>query len=74
MGAASALESIFTLQGLAEGRIPPTINHRPDPQLDPNSRLDCVAEGFRKLEQAFALKNAFGFGGCNAAMVFQRIG
>ena len=47
----------------------PTINYRPDPEID----LDCVAEGARSLEQEFVLKNAFGFGGCNACLVFRRV-
>jgi len=73
MGAASALESVFTLKGMQAGRIPPTINYHPDPQLDPQSRLDCVPAGWRRQDQEFVLKNAFGFGGCNAALVFQRM-
>jgi 3-oxoacyl-[acyl-carrier-protein] synthase II len=35
--------------------------------------LDCVADGARRASQEFVLKNSFGFGGCNACMVLQRI-
>jgi 3-oxoacyl-[acyl-carrier-protein] synthase II len=70
MGASSAIECIFAFEGLLNDTVLPTINHTPDPELD----LDVVAEGARRLEQEFVLKNAFGFGGCNACAVFRRIG
>ena len=70
MGASSALETIFTLHGMTAGTILPTLNYQPDPAID----LDCVAEGARSLDQEFVLKNAFGFGGCNACAVFKRVG
>ena len=69
MGASSAIESIFALQGMAENIVPPTINYTPDPEIE----IDCVAEGKRSLEQEFVLKNSFGFGGCNACAVFKKI-
>lgn len=70
MGATSAIESVLALEGMARGLLLPTINHRPDPAIG----LDCVAEGVRPREQEFLLKNAFGFGGCNACLVFRRVG
>jgi len=69
MGASSAIESIFALEGMQADRVLPTINYTPDPDLV----LDCVSEGARHLEQEHVLKNAFGFGGCNACIVFRRI-
>jgi len=33
-----------------------------------------LAEGRRALNQEFVLKNAFGFGGCNACAVFKKTG
>jgi 3-oxoacyl-[acyl-carrier-protein] synthase II len=69
MGATSAIESILALEGMRRNVLLPTINHRPDPAID----LDCVAEGARSLAQEFVLKNAFGFGGCNACLVFRRV-
>ncbi len=68
MGASSAIESIFAMEGMRSGFALPTINYTPDPEL----LLDCVAEGARRIEQTFVLKNAFGFGGCNSCIVFQR--
>jgi 3-oxoacyl-[acyl-carrier-protein] synthase II len=70
MGASSAIESILAIEGMNDGLLPPTINYQADPQID----IDCVADGQRKVDQTFVLKNAFGFGGCNACAVFQRIG
>jgi len=69
MGASSAIESILAMEGMRRGILLPTINHRPDPEIP----LDCVAEGARRLDQEFVLKNAFGFGGCNACLVFRRV-
>jgi 3-oxoacyl-[acyl-carrier-protein] synthase II len=70
MGASSVIETILALRGMEEGRILPTINYQPDTEIV----LDCVPEGARALEQEHVLKNAFGFGGCNACAVFRRIG
>ncbi|MCD6296526.1 MAG: beta-ketoacyl-[acyl-carrier-protein] synthase family protein, partial [Deltaproteobacteria bacterium] len=69
MGASSAIESIFAMEGMVKNRLLPTINHKPDPEIE----LDCVAEGVRDLNQEFLLKNSFGFGGCNSCVVFRRI-
>lgn len=68
MGASSAIESILAVKGMVAGVLPPTINYTPDPEME----LDCVAEGRRVLQQEHVLKNAFGFGGCNACVVFRR--
>ena len=69
MGASSAIEAILAMEGMKNGILPPTINYTPDPEL----RLDCVPEGARNLDQEFVLKNAFGFGGCNACVVFRKM-
>ena len=69
MGASSAIESILAMEGMKNSIVPPTINYTPDPE----AALDCVPEGARNLDQEFVLKNAFGFGGCNACVVFQKI-
>lgn len=67
MGASSAIETIFAVQGMVDGKIPPTINYDPDPDM----AFDCVPDNARRLEQPYVLKNAFGFGGCNACIVLQ---
>ncbi len=69
MGAASAVESILALEGMERGILPPTINYTEDPEI----HLDCVSDGPRPQQQRVLLKNAFGFGGCNACLVFRRI-
>ena len=69
MGASSAIEAIFAMESMLQGVVPPTINYTPDPELV----LDCVADGARRLDQEYVLKNSFGFGGCNACVVFHRI-
>lgn len=68
MGASSAIESIFSIQGMLEAVLPPTINYKPDPDL----ALDCVPNQSRVVEQRTLLKNSFGFGGCNTCIVFRR--
>jgi 3-oxoacyl-[acyl-carrier-protein] synthase II len=70
MGASSAIETILAIEGMQRGQLLPTINYTPDPDL----ALDVVAEGLRSQKQEFILKNAFGFGGCNACIVLQRQG
>jgi 3-oxoacyl-[acyl-carrier-protein] synthase II len=69
MGASSAIETIFAVEAMDRGILPPTINYRPDPRID----VDCAAVEARPLDQPFVLKNAFGFGGANACAVFRRI-
>lgn len=69
MGASSAIESILAIRGMKDGTLLPTINYTPDPDME----LDCVPEDARRLQQEYVLKNSFGFGGCNACMVFQRL-
>ena len=69
MGASSAIESIYAMEGMVKGIVLPTINYTPDPEIV----LDCVPEGARDLDQEYVLKNSFGFGGCNSCIVFHRI-
>lgn len=69
MGASSALESIFAMEGMMKDTILPTINYTPDPSIS----MDCVPGSARTLKQEYVLKNAFGFGGANACIVFHRI-
>ena len=70
MGASSAIETILALRGMEAGVVLPTINYRPDPAME----FDCISGGARPLAQEHVLKNAFGFGGCNACAVFRRVG
>lgn len=68
LGAAGAVEAIFSVKAIEEGIIPPTINYEtPDPECD----LDYVPNEFRKQEVKAVLSNSLGFGGHNAALIFK---
>jgi len=69
LGAAGAVEAIFTILTIRDGIIPPTINYdTPDPECD----LDYVPNIARKAQVKIALSNSFGFGGVNATLVFRK--
>ncbi len=68
LGAAGAVEAVFTVLTLVHGIIPPTINlEQPDPACD----LDYVPNVARRATVRAALSNSFGFGGQNACLVFR---
>jgi 3-oxoacyl-[acyl-carrier-protein] synthase II len=68
LGAAGAVEAIFTILALHDGILPPTINyHHPDPECD----LDYVPNTARQMPIRTAMCNAFGFGGTNASLLFR---
>ena len=69
LGAAGAVEAIFTLLAMRDSVAPPTINlDNPDEGCD----LDLVANQAQQRTIDVALSNSFGFGGTNASLVFQR--
>jgi 3-oxoacyl-[acyl-carrier-protein] synthase II len=69
LGAAGAVEAIFTVLTMRDGIIPPTANlDAPDPECD----LDYVPNKARRAQINTALSNSFGFGGINAAIVLRR--
>lgn len=71
LGAAGAIEAIFTILAMRDGIIPPTINYEiPDQDCD----LDYVPNQSRKKAVNIALSNSFGFGGTNASLVFSKNG
>lgn len=70
LGAAGAIETIFTILAIKEGIVPPTINYEfPDPECN----LDYVPNKARKMEIKYAMNNSFGFGGTNASLVLKRL-
>ena len=65
IGAAGAIESILTLEGIRQSLLLPTINYKtPDPRCD----LDYVPNEARRVAHRIALSNSFGFGGHNASV------
>ena len=70
LGGAGGLESVFTALAVHHQTIPPTINLM---NQDPECDLDYCANTARKREIRAALKNNFGFGGTNGALVFKRV-
>jgi 3-oxoacyl-[acyl-carrier-protein] synthase II len=69
LGAAGAVEGVFSVLAMRHGIIPPTINYEnPDPDCD----LDYVPNQARTADIRVALSNSFGFGGTNACVVFRR--
>jgi 3-oxoacyl-[acyl-carrier-protein] synthase II len=68
LGAAGAIESVYTVLAIARGIVPPTINYeRRDPECD----LDYVPNHPRAAKIRLALNNSFGFGGTNATLAFR---
>ncbi len=69
LGAAGAVEAIFSTLAVDRGVLPPTINYdEPDPQCD----LDYVPNEAREADVRTAVSNSFGFGGHNACIVIRR--
>ncbi len=69
LGAAGAVETIFTALALGEGFVPATIGYQvPDPACD----LDIVPNQGRTADIKIALSNSLGFGGHNAAIVLKK--
>ncbi|MGP4844267.1 beta-ketoacyl-ACP synthase II [Marinobacter sp. 1Y8] len=69
LGAAGAVEAIFSLLAIRDNMLPPTINlDNPDEGCD----LDFVAHEARKSDVNVTLSNSFGFGGTNGTLIFKR--
>ena len=70
LGAAGAVEGIFSVLAVAEQVAPPTINlDNPDPECD----LDYVPHDAREMPIRAALSNSFGFGGTNGTLIFTAV-
>ena len=70
LGAAGAVEAIFSILAIRDNVLPPTINlEHPDPECD----LDYVPNTARKATVSTALSNSFGFGGTNGSLVFRAL-
>ncbi|BCH53867.1 beta-ketoacyl-ACP synthase II [Agrobacterium vitis] len=69
LGAAGAVEAIFSALAIRDGIVPPTLN-LDTPDVD--SAIDLVPHQARKRDVRVALSNSFGFGGTNASLVLRR--
>lgn len=70
LGAAGAIEAIFTVLALRDGTAPPTRNlSTADAMAD---GLDIVRQTARPISTDYAISNGFGFGGVNASVIFKR--
>jgi 3-oxoacyl-[acyl-carrier-protein] synthase II len=70
LGAAGAVEAIFSVLAIRDQIAPPTINlDHPSPGCD----LDFVPHTARKMKIDVTLSNSFGFGGTNGALLFRRL-
>jgi 3-oxoacyl-[acyl-carrier-protein] synthase II len=70
LGAAGAVEAIFSVLALCDQVAPPTINlHQPGEGCD----LDYVPNTARPMSLDYTLSNSFGFGGTNGSLIFRRL-
>ncbi len=70
LGAAGAVEAIYSLMAINRGVAPATLNlHRPCPEAE---GVDLVPLTPREKKIDVALSNSFGFGGTNASLIFRR--
>lgn len=69
LGAAGAVEAIFSLLAIRDQIAPPTLNlDNPDEGCD----IDLVPHKAKKREIRYAMSNSFGFGGTNASLIFTK--
>ena len=70
LGAAGAVEAIFSVLAIRDNVVPPTLN-LDNPSVE--TPIDLVPHKAKKREVNVVLTNSFGFGGTNASLVFRRL-
>ncbi|EKY28860.1 beta-ketoacyl-acyl-carrier-protein synthase II [Brevundimonas diminuta 470-4] len=70
LGAAGAIESIFSVLAIRDQMAPPTIN-LDDPEME--TPIDLVPHKGKARKIDVAMSNSFGFGGTNAAVIFKKV-
>ncbi len=70
LGAAGAVEAIFSTLAIRDGKLPPTINQE---VADPECDLDYIPNESRDADVRVTVSNSFGFGGHNASIVLKRL-
>jgi 3-oxoacyl-[acyl-carrier-protein] synthase II len=71
LGAAGAVEAIYSLKALQTGLLPPTLNL--DDPSDVATGIDLVPHKAKERKINIALSNSFGFGGTNACLIFRKV-
>ena len=69
LGAAGAVEAMFSVKAIEEGIVPPTINYK---EKDEECDLDIVPNEVRKANLKYVMSNSLGFGGHNATIIIKR--
>ena len=70
LGAAGAIESIFSVLAIRDQVAPPTINLN-DPEME--TPIDLVPNKAKPMKIDVAMSNSFGFGGTNASVIFKKV-
>ena len=71
LGAAGAVEAVFSIKAINDGILPPTLNlDDPDESC---SGIDLIPFKAKEIKVDAALSNSFGFGGTNASLIFKRV-
>ena len=70
LGAAGAIEAIFSILAIRDQVAPPTIN-LDNPAVE--TKVDLAPNAKREREINYALSNSFGFGGTNASVIFKKV-
>jgi 3-oxoacyl-[acyl-carrier-protein] synthase II len=69
LGAAGAIEAIFSILAIRDQKVPPTLN-LDNPSVE--TAIDLVPHKAKSRKVDAVLSNSFGFGGTNASLVFKR--
>jgi 3-oxoacyl-(acyl-carrier-protein) synthase len=70
LGAAGAVEAIFSTLAIVNGIVPPTVNLT---QQDPECDLNCTPLTPQRRDVSAVLSNSSGFGGHNATLAIRRL-
>ncbi len=70
LGAAGAVEAVFSILAIRDQVVPPTINLDHPPEF---ARIDLVPHEARRRAVDYVLSNSFGFGGTNASIIFKHV-
>ena len=71
LGAAGAVEAIYSIKAIETGILPPTLNL--ENVSEPCQGLDLVPKEAKEKEVNVALSNSFGFGGTNASLIMRKV-